>query len=820
MSSELLPKSDPSGPSAASSMALPSSPQAASEWSGAGPIAESAPPQMEIMRLAAWLVVVAILIGGLYVGKGVLIPLAIAFLISFALSPLVGWLTRRGLSRVLSVCAVMLTVGLFIAALGLLVTSQVRTLSAELPTYQSTIRTKIESLATQMKGPGIFDGALETVDTVQKEVSAAVQGEDAAGHPQQVEVIPAPVSPFQTAKEWLTPALEPLATAGIVLVFVFLVLLDHGDLRDRLIRLLGGNLHRSTDALEEAGTRISKYLMMQIAVNMLYAVPMGLGLWLIGVPGWLLWATLAAFMRFIPYIGPMLSAIFPIGLAFAVDPGWSMVLWTVALIVILEAVSGNIIEPMLYGTSTGLSAISLIAAATFWTALWGPVGLILSTPLTVCLLVLGRNLPQLHFLEVLLGSSPVLDEPTRIYQRLIADDPDEAIEIATTAIKASSVPDFYNDVGIEVLRQASNDYLSNARAEHRLRVANGMDRLLEELNEEFPGSVPPGEPAKIACIGGKWEIDSTACELLEHALAIEGMGSVHRPAGLLTARYLDKLDLGGIEVVCISYFSRDPENALRNFCRRLRRRWPGIRIVAALWNAPEALVNQKRIRELGADEVVTSVDEAVGRIHRMIAPEEAVQAQIAPTPEDDAARVEALMASEVLDGHAREELDALAARAADVFDVKFAVISAINADQEYIIGQSMDLPGKRTSDGTDMIVMPRAEAICDHVVSGGEMLVVDDTERDPRFADHPAIQLWKTRFYAGAPLRTAEGHVLGALCLLDTVPRDFDDEELSLLDHLAADVVAVITGEETSTPPAEPARDDAASATVGQMVPD
>ncbi len=806
MASDLQPKSSPD--------LVTDSP-----WPQPGPGGDPA-PQLEIVRFAAGLVIFAILLGGLYVGQGVLIPLAIAFLISFALNPLVGWLSRHGLSRVLSVCVVMLTVGLLIAGLALLVTSQVRSLSAELPTYQSTIRSKIENLAQQMKGPGIFDGALETVDTVQKEVSAAVQGGEGERHIQQVEVLPPPVSPFETAMAWLAPALEPLATAGIVLVFVFLVLLDHGDLRDRLIRLLGGNLHRSTDALEEAGARISKYLLMQILVNTLYAVPLGFGLWLIGVPGWILWATLAAFMRFIPYIGPMLSAILPISLAFAVDPGWSMVIWTVAMIVVMEAVSGNIIEPMLYGTSTGLSAISLIAAATFWTALWGPVGLILSTPLTVCLLVLGRNLPQLHFLEVLLGSSPVLDEPTRIYQRLIADDSDEAVEIATKAIEATSVTDFYNDVGIDVLRHASDDYLSNARAEHRLRVANGMDHLLEELHEDFPGTIPAGEAPRIACIGGKWEIDTTACEMVEHALAIEGMGAVLRPAALLTARYLDRLDLEGIEVVCISYFSRDPENAIRNFCRRLRRRWPGVQIVIALWNAPEALVSQARIRELGADEVVTSVDEAVGRIHRMLEPEIALQAQIAPAPENDAARIEALEASEILDGHAREELDALASRAADVFDVKFAVISAINADQEYIIGQSMDLPGERTTDGTDMIVMPRSAAICDHVVSGGEMLVVDDTERDPRFADHPAILLWKTRFYAGAPLRTADGLVLGALCLLDTVPREFDPEELALLDNLAADVVAVITGEEGSASEPSTPRNEAASITVGQQVPE
>src|SRR5690606_11401457 len=168
---------------------------------------------------------------------------------------------------------------------------------------------------------------------------------------------------------------------------------------DRILRLMGGNLHRSTDAMDEASRRISRYLAMQLVVNVTYAIPMGLGLWLIGVPGAILWGVLAAILRFIPYAGPAISAVFPIVLAFAVDPGWDIVLWTIGLIAVLELISNNVIEPWLYGASTGISTISLISAMLFWTALWGPVGLMLSTPLTVCLLVLGRYLPQFQFLE-------------------------------------------------------------------------------------------------------------------------------------------------------------------------------------------------------------------------------------------------------------------------------------------------------------------------------------------------------------------------------------------------------------------------------------
>ena len=273
----------------------------------------------DIVQTAAWLVVVSIIFVGPYVGQNVLVPLVIASLISFALSPLVTWLVRRGIPRVISVIIVLLTIVSVILGLGLLIGSQARILSAELPTYQTTIRGKIEDLGARFKGPGIFDGALQTITTVQREVEEAVGGPDTTA-PARVEVVSEAESPVRTALDWVVPALAPVATAGIVLVFVFLALLDRGDLRDRLIRMLGGDLHRLTDAMEEAGTRISRYLLMQLVVNVSYGIPMALGLWAIGVPGWILWGTLAALMRFIPYVGSMLSAIFPIALAFAVDP--------------------------------------------------------------------------------------------------------------------------------------------------------------------------------------------------------------------------------------------------------------------------------------------------------------------------------------------------------------------------------------------------------------------------------------------------------------------------------------------------------------------
>lgn len=772
-----------------------------------------------IVRIAAWLVVASIIVAALYLGQNVLTPLAIAFLIGFALKPLVTWLTRRGLHRVLSVIVVILTLATLMTAFGFLVASQVRTLSAQLPAYQTTIREKVRDLGESFRGPGIFDGVFRTLDSVQEEVGGGSEtGAPEAEPPQRVELVQPERQPFETALEWLVPALEPLATAGIVVVFLFLVLLDRGDMRDRLIRLLGGNLHASTDAMEDAARRISKYLLMQVVVNVTFGIPMAAGLWFIGVPGWLLWGALAAVLRFIPYLGPLLSAVFPLALAFAVGDGWEMVLWTLALILFLELVSNNILEPLLYGTSTGLSVMSLIAAATFWTALWGPIGLILSTPLTVCLLVLGHGNPQLGFLDTLLGSTPVLDVPTRIYQRLIADKPEDAIEIVDDVIEDDDVVEFYNDHGIEVLRKVSEDYLSNARPEHRQRVFNGMDVLLDDLKEEYPTAIDPAQPTRIACIGGRWEIDSLACEMLVHALGLAGLPAVERREGVVSVRYVNSLDLDGIDIVCLSFFSREPESSIKALCRRLRNRWPGKRIVVALWNAPPELLEPEAIVALGADEVVTTVQEALLRIQRMVAPEPSLGGRIAAIPENDPERVQALLATNILDGHAREELDALTKRAAAVFDVKYAVVAVMGADEEYVIGQSVDLPGTKARTDVNLVAFPRHQALSDHTVAEDELLVVSDTKRDPRFADHPQFRRWGTSFYAAAPLRSADGMVLGALSLLDVKPRTLSEKELTLFEAMAADVVSVITGENTVEP--APRKPEKPSTAVAQQVPE
>ncbi len=341
------------------------------------------------LRLLTGLLVASIIIAGLYFGQGLLIPLALALLFGFLLDPAVSRLKRWGMPRMAATLLVVVMALATLAGMGTYLGSQVQQLSADLPTYQNTIRDKLRSLRRNANMPSAWDGALRTYDTVEREISRGAN----TPRVQKVEIQSPEQKPTARMLQWLGRVAEPVTMAGIVLLFVILILLDRDDLRDRLLRLMGGNLHVATDALDEASQRIGKYLRMQFVVNITYGLPMAAGLWFIGVPGAILWGVLAAIMRFVPYVGAMISAAFPLALAFAVDPGWQMLLMTLGLIMALELISNNLIEPWLYGSSTGLSTLSIIVSATFWTALWGPIGLILSTPLTVCLLVLGALHP-------------------------------------------------------------------------------------------------------------------------------------------------------------------------------------------------------------------------------------------------------------------------------------------------------------------------------------------------------------------------------------------------------------------------------------------
>ncbi len=758
-----------------------------------GPVAAS-PLAVDGARqpLTHGLVSAAVIVAALYFGRDVFMPLALAILVGFVLDPMVSWLKRRGVPRAVAVFIVVLSTLALLAATGFFIFAQLRQIGHELPVYETNITRKLRSFGDQLRQPGILDRYSRVVSSVEREIEEtqrkAEPPKPKSEQPTRVEVVGQTVKPWQRLVNWGETFATPLAMAGIVLLLVVLILLDKGALRDKVLRLLGSNLYRTTDALGDAAHRVSKYLTMQLVVNATYGIPMALGLLFIGVPGALVWGLLAAVLRFVPYLGPVIGAVFPVTMAFAVDPGWDMVLWTIALIATLELISNNLDEPWLYGTSTGMSTLSLILAAMFWTALWGPIGLVLSTPITVVLLVLGHHLPQLRVLEVLLGSEDVLDEATRLHQRLLAGDVESATELAVRHADEQSPQAFYDEVALDALRLASSGYDTLATAEHRHRVISGMERVLEELREQHP---PPADlPTRVACIGGRWAVDSLAADMAAHVLALNGVGARVVQVGITSPDYFAQLDLKGIEIVCLCYFSPDPTTLAKYFVRRLKRPWPDVQVILAAWNHPSAQDGADRTHTIGADALVTSLGELVVQAQSRLTRADDTPYEPAPLPDNERERLAALHASGVLDAQLRGRFDAIAKRAADAFDTPLALVSLVGDEWQITHGDAS--AAGRPDAGEPEHGVPRPLSMCGHVAAGGSTLVVPDVLRDPRFAANPVLKERAIRFYAGAPLKGDDGLVLGTLCLLDTTPRTLTPRDVLLLENMATEVMATL----------------------------
>ena len=366
-------------------------------------------------------ILAVIIVGALYYGHEVFEPMALAVLLGFVLAPLVRTLQRWRVPRGVAVVSVVLLAFLCIFALGSVIVTQITELAGDLPRYEFTMRQKIASLRGVTAAGGSLERAAGVLQDLGKELEKPAKDlsrpATGSGIPQESKPIPVelrqpPPSPLESVAALISPLLHPLTTTGIIIIFVIFVLLQREDLRNRLIKLAGSrDLQKTTAALDDAAKRLSRLFLTQLALNAAFGLVIGTGLWAIGVPSAVLWGILAAVLRFVPYIGAFISAVFPLALAAAVDPSWSMVLWTAGLFFVVEPTLGQVVEPLVYGHSTGLSPVAVVVSATFWTALWGPIGLVLATPLTVCLVVIGRHVERLRFLDVLLGDRPALSPP-------------------------------------------------------------------------------------------------------------------------------------------------------------------------------------------------------------------------------------------------------------------------------------------------------------------------------------------------------------------------------------------------------------------------
>jgi predicted PurR-regulated permease PerM len=571
------------------------------------------------------LVGIVVVIASLYFGRQVLIPLALAVVLAFPLTPIVGLVERCRLGRVPSVLVVLVLSFALLAAVGWGVTSQLMEILVRLPDYRANIHDKIEALRPP-RGSGLSK-ATATVNDLSKELSPTSEtaGNDRGKEPIAVQVAAPPHSTAEYLRDFLGPLTGSLETAGIVVIFTLFIVVKREDLRNRLLRLAGsGQLTVMTQALDEASRRLGRYLLLQFAVNAGYGLLFGLGVYFIGIPHPLLWGVFGCLLRFVPYIGTPVAAVFPMGMALAVFPGWSQAGLTFVLFLLLELTIANLIEPWLYGSHIGVSSLAILVAAIFWGMLWGPVGLILSTPLTVCLILIGRYIPQLNFLEILLGDEPVLSPQAHFYQRLLALDEEEARDIVEEYLKQNPIGNLYDSVLIPALSLAEKDRHMNVLDEIRTKfIYQNTRELIEELYADSSASFEPDHPLVLAgatesqsgsmvlCIPARDEADEIVGIMAMQLLRRAGHNASALPIASVSTM-LEKAEQLHPDVICISALPPFAAVQAKSLCKQLRRRCRDTKIFLGLWEYPGGVPKAQERVGLGcADMIGTSLSQMV-----------------------------------------------------------------------------------------------------------------------------------------------------------------------------------------------------------------
>lgn len=576
------------------------------------------------------------IVATLYFGKEVLMPITAALLLAFVLAPMVNVLRRLHLGRVPSVL-LGVTLGLcIVVAIGGVVGSQIAQLTTDIPQYTATIETKISSVRNFTIGR-----LSEMADRVGMKKDAAepeAPRSTARTSPPTAASETSGSSQIELAKQYLSPVLSPLATLGIVFIVAVFALLQKEDLRDRMIRLLGSNdLHSTTVAIDEGARRLSRYFLTQLVINAMFGIVIGVGLLIIGLPYPVLWGILSALLRFVPYVGSIISAVLPVALAAAVEPGWSMVIWTAGLYIVVEGLTGQVIEPLVYGHSTGLSPFSVVIAAIFWSWLWGPIGLILSTPLTLCLVVLGRHVKKLEFLDILLGDRSPLTLTETLYQRILAGDAEEAQDHAEIILKERSLGTYYDEIVVKAMQLAASDAEQGIIDRDQLEQVSqtikalilGLDSyqdarpsptkseaITPEYRRDGPALPPEPDPKSvlatgitlpaawvdkpqvILCVAGREPLDEATSAILGQLLGKHGFTTRLATYADASRERIQTLDISNVAIVCISSLNPSGRPArMLNLVQRLRQRLPkDVEIIVGLWPSDEAALRDDAAR--------------------------------------------------------------------------------------------------------------------------------------------------------------------------------------------------------------------------------
>ena len=562
-------------------------------------------------------VALVVIIASLYLAQAFLIPIALALLLTFLLTPVVAGLERFKLGRVAAVLLVVLFVFSLLGAGIWMVAAQLTSVANELPTYQNNIRQKI----IDIRGAG-KNGALEKVKKTAQQVQDEL-GKESSSTPKPTEVIvkDQQSTPFWPLSSAVAPMLDHLAAAGLLIVLVVFMLIRRENLRNRLIRLLGyGHLTITTKAIEEAGRRMSRYLLTQALLNTSFGVAVAAALFFIGLPYAILWGFLAALLRFIPYIGATLAATLPTILGLAVFDGWFWPLLVLGVILGLELVNNMMLEPLLYGESAGISEVGLLVAIAFWTWLWGPVGLILATPLTVCVVVMSKYVPKLEFISVLMSDDRVIETDAVFYQRLLAMDRVEAKAIVESYLKAHPAEQIYDELMIPALSYAKRDLLRGTLTDtEEQEVFQIMRELLGELGAikananrtaegECKTSLPAPATTKLTVLGcpARDEADEIALLMIRELLDstqvdIEVLGDE-----AVAAEILARIAETKPPMLCVASIGPDGLRQIRALCKRVRMRFPEIKIsIGRLGSGDTA--NTDSLLSVGADKISNSL---------------------------------------------------------------------------------------------------------------------------------------------------------------------------------------------------------------------
>ncbi len=562
----------------------------------------------------------------LYLAREILIPLAFAITLTLVMSPAVDWLQKLHFPRVASVFLVMTVSLLVTGGISFVIFNQLVDVANEIPSYQENIRSKIQAMRAPSQG-GVGRAA-ERLKALEKELTqepaAAVAPSDGRKRtsapptrPMAVEIVEPSANVLQSTRDLAQPFLGPLGMFGVILIFTVFLLIEKTDLRNRLLYLAGlDRLNLMTQALDDAAQRVSRYLMLQLLVNVIFGFLCGLGLYLIHLPYAVLWGAVAAILRIVPYVGSVVAGLLPFTLSLAVFDQWMPPLLVFVLFATLEIVTGNFVEPWLYGTHTGISSLALLLTTVCWTVLWGPAGLVLSTPLTVCVVVLGRHLPQLSFLHALLGDQAVLSEDAQVYQRLLAMDDHEARAVAELFLTEHSLVELYDIVIIPALTKAEHDRHKGALEPTREEfLFLSVKEMLGEFAEKTakPDEVTaPKLAGRVFCLPASDEADEITAAMLAQLLEQAGHAALSFPFDSQLQNTVEFVKPDRKDLFCISALPPFAFSHAKALCHQLRGRFPNTPVMIGVWgfsgDTEKAL---HRFQPAFPDKLVTSLAQAI-----------------------------------------------------------------------------------------------------------------------------------------------------------------------------------------------------------------